>query len=482
VQKSKESMVLDINLLRKDKGGDPDLVKESQRRRFASVELVDEIVKLDHEWREDRHKLDKMLGDHGRISKEIGKIFKTQKDKAKAEEAVKPLKEQSIKMKEDAERAQKALDAKEKILQAKLNLIGNIVHESVPVSKNENDNTLLKQWGELKVNPTARRHHHELLWMIDGYDPERGAKVAGHRGYFLKGIGVRLNRALIDFGLDFLLQRNYTLLQVPLFMNKDAMAATAQLSDFDDQLYKIQGHDDEKYLIATSEQPISAFHSGEWLEEKELPLRYAGVSNCFRKEAGAYGKDTWGIFRVHQFEKIEQFCVTTPETSWEEHERMLKISEEFYQTLGLAYRVVVIVSGELNNAAAKKYDLEAWFPAFEEFRELVSCSNCTDYQARSLEIRCGIRKKGERAKRYAHMLNSTLTATTRTLCCILENYQTEKGIQIPKPLQPYLGGLEFVPFVQSPPKFSPEKNPAQPEKDDGDTQQKGKEADKKKAK
>jgi len=171
------------------------------------------------------------------------------------------------------------------------------------------------------------------------------------------------------------------------------MAATAQLEQFDDELYKVIG-DDEKYLIATSEQPISAFHYKEWLNPKDLPLRYGGVSSCFRKEAGAAGKDTWGIFRVHQFDKVEQFVLTTPEKSWEEHENMLKVSEEYFQSLGIPYRVVSIVSGELNNAASKKYDLEGWFPGFNEFRELVSCSNCTDYQSRSLKIRCGIKKKG----------------------------------------------------------------------------------------
>jgi len=203
----------------------------------------------------------------------------------------------------------------------------------------------------------------------------------------------------------------------------------------------------EKYLIATSEQPISAFHQGEWLEPKQLPLRYGGISTCFRKEAGAHGKDTWGIFRVHQFEKIEQFCITTPENSWEMHEEMLKIAEEFYQSLGIPYRVVSIVSGALNNAAAKKYDLEGWFPGFNEFRELVSCSNCTDYQSRSLGIRCGSKKQNEKEKKFVHMLNSTLCATTRTICAILENYQTENGVNVPEVLQSYMGGATFLPFV-----------------------------------
>jgi len=215
-------------------------------------------------------------------------------------------------------------------------------------------------------------------------------------------------------------------------------------------------------LIATSEQPISAFHQNEWLEPKELPLRYGGVSTCFRKEAGAHGRDTWGIFRVHQFEKVEQFVITSPDKSWEEHEQMLKNSEEFYQSLGIPYRVVNIVSGELNNAAAKKYDLEGWFPGFNEYRELVSASNCTDYQSRSLEIRYGNKKQGAREKQYVHMLNATLCATTRTLSAILENNQTPEGVRIPEALRPYLGGEEIIPFLFK--EYPQPKNQPQPKK------------------
>jgi seryl-tRNA synthetase len=235
-------------------------------------------------------------------------------------------------------------------------------------------------------------------------------------------------------------------------MLREPMSKTAQLEQFHEELYKVSetGDADEepKYLIATSEQPISAYHMDEWLTESELPKKYAGYSACFRKEAGGHGRDVWGIFRVHQFEKIEQFLVTTPETSWQAHEEMLQASEEFYQSLGLSYRVVNIVSGALNNAAAKKYDLEAWFPTLGVYRELVSCSNCTDYQSRSLGIRCGVKKQGAKEARYVHMLNSTLCATTRTLCCILENYQTDTGINVPEVLQPFMGGLKFLPFVK----------------------------------
>jgi seryl-tRNA synthetase len=203
--------------------------------------------------------------------------------------------------------------------------------------------------------------------------------------------------------------------------------------------------EEPSYLIATSEQPISAMHSKEWLEVKELPIKYGGFSTCFRKEAGASGKEMWGIFRVHQFEKIEQFCITTPEESWNMHEEMIKTAESFYQGLELPYRVINIVSGALNDAAAKKYDLEAWFPGYNNFRELVSCSNCTDYQSRSLDIR--LRTNKEDKKDYVHMLNATLCATERTLCCILENYQTPTGVRVPKVLQQYVG-VDFIPYIE----------------------------------
>lgn len=287
--------------------------------------------------------------------------------------------------------------------------------------------------------------HHDVLSRLDGYEAERGVKVVGHRGYFLKHWGVFLNQALINYGLEFLTEREYTPLQTPQFMLKDMMAKTAQLEQFDEELYKVVDGEEknDKYLIATSEQPISALHADEWMVLKDLPILYAGFSTCYRREAGAHGKDAWGIFRVHQFEKvplpfspprppmltlsqIEQFVITEPEKSWEFFDKMIGYSEEFYKSLGIPYRVVAIVSGALNNAAAKKYDLEAWFPFQGEYKELVSCSNCTDYQSRNLEIRYGTKRQQDATKTYVHCLNSTLCATERALCCIMENYQTEE--------------------------------------------------------
>jgi len=408
---------------------------------------VDEIQKLDTAARQSKHSADLLRKSLGDIGKEIAK-------KKKANEAIDDLVVQKNKLEEEIKVLEAEFERLDKELLHKINTVGNIVHESVPVSKNEDDNHIHKTWkpeGALEKGAEGLFHHFELLEAIGGYDSKKGSDVAGHRGYFLKGWGFKLNQAIISYGIDFLEKRLYTPIQPPFFMSKDVMAKTAQLSEFDEMLYKLHGDTpaEEKYLIATSEQPISALHHDDWLEEKDLPIRYAGLSTCFRKEAGTL-RDARGIFRVHQFEKVEQFCITEPEKSWEMQEEMLKASEDFYQSLGIGYQVVVIVSGALNNAASKKYDLEGFFPAFGGFRELVSCSNCTDYQSRSLEIRCGFKKKGDTTKKYVHMLNSTLCATTRTICAILENHQTKDGIRIPEVLRSYLGGKEFIPFAHPP--------------------------------
>merc|ERR1712050_48531 len=332
-------------------------------------------------------------------------------------------------------------------------------HDTVPVSQDEEkDNKVVSLWGTPRTfeketyGTDGFRPHFELLEMIDAVAFEEGHDVAGNRGYFLKGPGVLLNQALINYGIAFLSMKGYTPLQPPFFMKKDLMAKTAELADYDDVLYKIiedKEHPElDKYLIATSEQPISAYHRNQNIDQTKFPLRYVGISSCFRREAGSSGRDIRGIFRVHQFEKIEQFTLVDPEKSWEEHDKMIKLSEEFYQSLGIPYHVVAIVSGELNNAAAKKYDLEAWFPGQEDgkgnYRELVSCSNCTDYQARAMGTKYGFEKDGA----FAHMLNSTLCATERALCCLVENYQEKDGVRVPRALVPFMLGQEFLPFTK----------------------------------
>ena len=373
-------------------------------------------------------------------------------------------------IKSSIESLDKELPDIEKLRDSLLGKIGNIVDPEVPLSKFEDIDNLVVGLNPLPAGvalpvsisqlkydlpPTKPLTHDDLLWRIDGYEPTRGIAVAGHRAYFLKNSGVLLNQALINFGIAFLRGKGYEVLQPPFFMNRDVMSGIAQLADFDEQLYKVSGKtdaegEDDKYLIATSEQPICAYHKGEWMDLKDLPKRYCGYSTCFRKEAGSGGKDVKGIFRVHQFEKIEQFCVTGDDlaVSSAEQTKMKDISEEFYQALGIPYRVVCLVSGELNDAAIKKYDLEGWFPGQGQYRELVSCSNCTDFQSRAMETRCGATTQGQEVKSYVHMLNSTLCATGRGICAVLENYQTEDGVVVPPCLRSYMGGIEFMPFVR----------------------------------
>jgi len=239
-------------------------------------------------------------------------------------------------------------------------------------------------------------------------------------------------------------------------MKKEVMSQAAELKDYDDVLYKVtegpEHSDLDKYLIATSEQPITALYRNKVIDKHQLPIRFGGISTCFRKEAGSSGRDIRGIFRCHQFEKVEQFCIVDEEKSKEEHERIREVSERFYQSLGFPYRVVNIVSGEINDAASKKYDLEAWFPGDDngkgKYRELVSASNCLDFQSRRMDTRAGHGND----QQFPHMLNSTLVATQRCMCCLLENYQTDKGIKVPRVLVPFMAGMEFIPFVKAPPK------------------------------
>lgn len=452
--------MLDINLFRVEKGGDPEALRISQRKRGKPIEQVDAVIALDKEWV-------KMRFDVDELNKRANALQASIAAKIKAKEDAKAVIEERQTLVKERDALEVEMKKKEVERDALLCSMGNPVHPSVVESSDERNNDVVRVWFRDGKEPkkdfpvTKYTHpeqsaqclpHHQVLSKLDGYDQERGAKVVGHRGYYLRGLGVRLNQALINYGLDYLrTQGGYTPIQTPFMMRKEAMAKCAQLEDFDEQLYKVvDGTPEDKYLIATSEQPIACMHSDEWFEEpsKELPLCYAGYSTCFRKEAGAHGKDTWGLFRIHQFEKVEQFVLCEPDKSWEMFDRMIGLAEGFYQNLGLSYRVVGIVSGALNNAAAKKYDLEAWFPHLGEYKELVSCSNCTDYQSRRLEIRCGTKKMGDREKRYVHCLNCTLCATERAMCCLLENYQTDGGLVIPEVLRPYMGGVDFVSYVK----------------------------------
>uniref|UniRef100_A0A3P8TUX3 Serine--tRNA ligase, cytoplasmic n=1 Tax=Amphiprion percula TaxID=161767 RepID=A0A3P8TUX3_AMPPE len=474
-------MVLDLDLFRTDKGGDPEIVRETQRKRFKDVTLVDKLVAADTEWRKCRFTADNLNKAKNLCSKSIGEKMKKKEpvgdDDSVPEEAqnLESLTAETLsaltvtqikKVRLLVDEAVEKTDSKRIKLEAErfeyLREIGNLLHPSVPISNDEDaDNKVERTSGDCSVQ--KKYSHVDLVVMVDGFDGERGAVVKTQRHFYF-GPLVFLEQALINYALRILYSKNYTMLYTPFFMRKEVMQEVAQLSQFDEELYKVIGKSseksddnsiDEKYLIATSEQPIAAFLREEWLNPEDLPIRYAGFSTCFRQEVGSHGRDTRGIFRVHQFEKIEQFVYASPHDgkSWEMFDEMIGTAEEFYQSLGIPYRIVNIVSGALNHAASKKLDLEAWFPGSGAFRELVSCSNCTDYQARRLRIRYGQTKKMMDKAEFVHMLNATMCATTRVMCAILENYQTEEGIVVPEKLREFMppGLTEIIKFIKPAP-------------------------------
>lgn len=476
-------MVLDLDLFRSDKGHDPAKVRANQELRFKDVGLVDTVIEQDGEWRKCRFNADNFNKLKNLCSKEIGEKMKKKEPQGAEDEPVPEavatdllgLKSEDLKaltvnqIKKVRGLIDSAMVENEKKLseaEAKRNSalreVGNHLHESVPVSNDEDENKVERTFGDCEKK--LKYSHVDLILMIDGMNGEKGAVVSGGRGYFLTGPAVFLEQALIQHSLHLLYGKGYTPLYTPFFMRKEVMQEVAQLSQFDEELYKVvgkgsekteEGVSDEKYLIATSEQPIAAYHRDEWIPEASLPIKYAGLSTCFRQEVGSHGRDTRGIFRVHQFEKVEQFVLTSPHDnkSWEMMDEMIGNAEQFCQSLGIPYRVVNIVSGALNHAASKKLDLEAWFAGSGAFRELVSCSNCLDYQARRLLVRYGQTKKMNAAVDFVHMLNATMCATTRVICAILETHQTETGVKVPEPLKKYMPEQyrDEIPFVKPAP-------------------------------
>jgi len=319
--------------------------------------------------------------------------------------------------------------------------IPNLIHDSVPIGIDDSSNKEIKKWGNIPKFDFKIKDHIDISEDLDLVDLERAAKVAGARFYYLKNDLVRLNQALIHFGLDFLTEKGYSLIQPPYMINRESMEGAVIAEDFEEVIYKVE--EEDLYMIGTSEHAMAAMHSKEIIEGKKIPMKYAGVSPCFRKEAGAHGRDQKGIFRVHQFDKIEQFIFSKPEDSWKEHEKMLAVAEEFYQKLEIPYRVMLLSTGDIGKISAKTYDIEAWMAGQNAYREIVSCSNCLEYQARRLKIR--FRDKTNEDTQYVHTLNSTLIATTRVLVAIMENFQTKDGhIRIPQVLQSYMGNQKEI--------------------------------------
>ncbi len=429
--------MLDIELYRNDL----EKIIESEVKRFKDPSNARKVLEYDEKWREVLQTLQDLRKQRNDLSIQIG-TFKKSGDNKKAEKA-------KFKSKEIKDRIDKLEKKKVEFFDQRENyryIVGNILHDSVPIGETEEDNEIVITVGKLPKFDFKPLSHVNLITKIDGADTKKASEIAGSRFYFLKGDLVSLNLALIKFALDKLINKDYIPMWPPFFIKYEVIKAAAELADFEEQLYKIQ--DEDLFMIATAEQSLAAYHYDEIIDPERLPLKYAGVSSCFRREAGSHGKDTLGIFRVHQFEKVEQFIFCKPEHSWKLYEELIENVKEIFQNLKIPYRIVNIASGELNDNAAKKYDLEAWFPASETYRELVSCSNCTDYQARKLKIRMG-KVGSQQAKEILHTLNSTAIATARTICCILENFQNkDHSVSIPEVLQKDMNGKKIIKAVK----------------------------------
>ncbi len=429
--------MLDIELYRNDL----EKIIESEVKRFKDPSNARKVLEYDEKWREVLQTLQDLRKQRNDLSIQIG-TFKKSGDNKKAEKA-------RFKSKEIKDRIDKLEKKKVEFFDQRENyryIVGNILHDSVPIGETEEDNEIVITVGKLPKFDFKPLSHVNLITKIDGADTKKASEIAGSRFYFLKGDLVSLNLALLKFALDKLINKDYIPMWPPFFIKYEVIKAAAELADFEEQLYKIQ--DEDLFMIATAEQTLAAYHYDEIIDPERLPLKYAGVSSCFRREAGSHGKDTLGIFRVHQFEKVEQFIFCKPEHSWKLYEELIENVKEIFQDLKIPYRIVNIASGELNDNAAKKYDLEAWFPASETYRELVSCSNCTDYQARKLKIRMG-KVGSQQAKEILHTLNSTAIATARTICCILENFQNkDHSVSIPEVLQKDMNGKKIIKAIK----------------------------------
>jgi seryl-tRNA synthetase len=328
----------------------------------------------------------------------------------------------------------------EEALHTALLRLPNLPHPSVPAGADPASNVVVRTWGERPAFDFEPRDHVDLGTALGVLELERGAKVSGSRFFYLRGAGVLLEQALMRFALDAVMEAGFTPVQTPFLVRPDVLMGAYGGAELDtQQVYRIEGED--LVLIGTSEQSLAGFYKDETLEEKATPVRFAGLSWCFRREAGSYGKDIRGVFRVHQFDKVEMFSYTTPDRSWEEHEYLVSIEERVLQHLGLHHRVVLLCGGEASTASAKTYDLETWFPGRGGYGETHSCSNCTDFQARRL----GIRVRSGGGSVYAHLLNGTAIATPRAWIAVVENYQQRDGsVRVPEALVPYMNGMKEI--------------------------------------
>ena len=419
--------MLDLKLIRDN----PDMVRAGLRRRGADPTLVDRALEADRRRRELVQEVERLRAEQNRVSVEIPKLSGEGKQARIGE------------MREVAARIkglEPDLKVAEEALAAILLLFPNLPHESVPAGADASANVVLRTWGTAPQFGFKPRDHADLGTQLRILDIERGAKVAGSRFYYLRGAGVLLEQALMRFALDLVLAEGFTPVQTPFLVRPEVMLGAYGGAEIDaQQIYRIEG--EELVLIGTSEQSLAGLYKDETLDEKLLPIRLAGLSWCFRREAGTYGKDTRGVFRVHQFDKVEMFSFTAPEVSWDEHEFLLGLEERLLQRLGLHHRVVLLCGGEAATASAKTYDIETWMPGRGGFAETTSCSNCTDFQTRRLAIR--IRRSSGAV--YAHTLNGTAVATPRAWIAVLENYQQADGsVRVPDALVPYMNGMKEI--------------------------------------
>lgn len=425
--------MLDIRFVR----ASPDMVKAdlTKRNDLEKIAWVDDLLRKDARSRELKVETDRLRQRRNTIARDINAARKAGQDAG-------PLMDEAAALPKQI----KACDTEQEEIQGAVHHIlmrlPNILHESVPVGKDDTENVEIKKVGTPRTFPFEVKNHGQLAVEHGWADFERAARTSGAGFYFLKGSLVLLDMALQRYAIDLLAKKGYTPVIPPYMINRTSYEGVTDLGDFEKVMYKIDG--DDAYLIATSEHPIGAMYQGEIFEEDHLPLRLAGISPCFRREIGAHGLDTKGLFRVHQFTKVEQFVFCRPEDSWQIHEELLKNAEEVFQGLSLPYHVVNICTGDIGTVAAKKYDIEVWMPRENAYREVVSCSNCTAYQAVRLNIK--VRDKNDfESKQYVHTLNSTAIATSRVLRAILENCQQEDGsVKVPEILRPYLDGREFL--------------------------------------
>lgn len=425
--------MLDIRFVR----AHPEIVKADLRKRNdpEKIEWVDELLKKDARSRELKGETDSLRQRRNTIARDINAAKKAGHDAKNlmAEAAALPQKIRAG----DAEQ-EEIRDT----IHHHLMRLPNILHDSVPAGRDDSQNVEVKRVGTPRTIDFEVKNHGQLATDNNWADFERATKISGAGFYFLKGSLVLLDLALQRYALDLLAKKGFTPVIPPYMINRSSYEGVTDLMDFEKVMYKIDG--DDAYLIATSEHPIGAMYRDEIFEEKDLPLRLAGISPCFRREIGAHGLDTKGLFRVHQFTKVEQFVFCKPEDSWTIHEELLDNAEELFSGLGLPYRVVNICTGDIGTVAAKKYDIEVWMPRENTYKEVVSCSNCTSYQAVRMNIRVRDKKDFE-SKQHIHTLNSTAVATSRVIRAILENYQQRDGsVEIPEVLRPSMNDRKFL--------------------------------------